>query len=83
MAHRPHAVRMYSRSTCHLCDDARAAVLQVAARAAFEFDEVLVDGDDELERRYGLRVPVVLVDGVEAFEYTVDPGRLYALVARG
>ena len=76
-----HVVRMYSRSTCHLCDDARAVVMDAAARAVFEFQEVLIDGDDELEGRYGLRVPVVLVDGVEAFEYTVDQARLRRLVA--
>ena len=77
----PHVVRMYSRSFCHLCDDARAVVMDAAARAVFEFQEVLIDGDDELEGRYGLRVPVVLVDGVEAFEYTVDQARLRRLVA--
>jgi len=76
-----HDVRMYSRSTCHLCDDARAVIARVRAGTEFDFEEVRIDGDDRLERAYGLRVPVVLVDGVEAFEYTVDAGRLHALVA--
>lgn len=52
------------------------------ARAPFRFDEVFVDGDDDLERTHGLRVPVVEVDGAEEFEFIVDPTLLRALVAR-
>ena len=74
---------MYSRTTCHLCDAARATIRAEAARSSFWFEEIHVDGDDQLERDYGLRVPVVLVDDEEAFEYHVDPGRLHALVAGG
>jgi hypothetical protein len=67
---------MYSRATCGLCDEAREAVLAVRGDVPFEFDEVLVDGDDALERAYGVRVPVVLIDGEERFELHVDPGDL-------
>jgi hypothetical protein len=80
-------VRMYSRSGCHLCDEARAAILEVmdATRALgpvdVSFDERRIDGDDALEREYGLRIPVVEVDGQEEFEYQVDPARLRALLA--
>jgi len=74
---------MYSRRTCGLCDEARARILEARGRVPFEFDEVLIDGDDTLERAYGLRVPVVVVDGEEAFELHVDPGELVALVRRG
>jgi hypothetical protein len=76
----PH-VTMYSRRTCGLCEEARAVIAAERRRTAFRFDEVFIDDDDDLERDYGLRVPVVLVDGVERFEYHVEPGRLRALVA--
>ena len=49
-------------------------------RTPFRFDEVLIDGDDQLEREYGLRVPVVEVNGSEEFEYTVEPTRLRRLL---
>jgi hypothetical protein len=71
---------MYSRRTCGLCDKARTVVLAVRERSPFEFDEVYVDGDDGLERAYGLRVPVLEVNGQDAFEYEVDPERLRVLV---
>lgn len=75
-------VLMYSRRTCGLCDEARAVIQRVGQREGFEFEEVFIDGDEDLERRYGLRVPVVLVDGAEVFEYEVDPRRLRLEVAR-
>jgi glutaredoxin len=68
-----HRVVMYSRSTCHLCDEARAVVLAERHRTDFDFEEILIDGHEELERDYGLRVPVVEVSGVEEFEFVVDP----------
>jgi hypothetical protein len=76
-----HTVVMYSRRTCGLCDEARAVIDAQRARGpSFGFREVFIDGDEDLERQYGLRVPVVEVDGREEFEYRVDHGRLAALL---
>ena len=71
---------MYSRITCGLCDRAREAILSVRAENPFEYAEVFVDGRKDLERDYGLRVPVVLVDDTEQFEIEVDPARLRTLL---
>jgi len=50
---------LYQRDDCHLCDLA----LQVLAQArAPEFDSVFIDGDAQLETRYGERVPVLRED---------------------
>ncbi|MDQ4006138.1 MAG: glutaredoxin family protein [Actinomycetota bacterium] len=73
-----HRVRLYSRRRCGLCDVARREILSVGVE--FGFEEVFIDGDDDLERAYGLRVPVVLVDGEEQFEVEVEPARLRALL---
>lgn len=72
---------MYSRARCGLCDEAREVILAVREDAPFDFEEVSVEGDHALEGEYGLRVPVVLVDGVERFEVQVPPSDLRALVA--
>jgi hypothetical protein len=74
-------VTLYSRAACGLCDEARERVLQVRAEVPFAFDEVLIDGREDLERAYGLRVPVVLVDGEERFELHVDPTQLRRVVS--
>ena len=47
---------LYQRDDCHLCDLA----LDVLAQARVpDFDSVFIDGDAELEARYGDRVPVL------------------------
>lgn len=73
-------VVMYSRARCGLCDDAREVILAVRDRHPFAFQEVSIDGHDDLEREHGLRVPVVLVDGREEFQAFVDPTALARLV---
>jgi glutaredoxin len=74
---------LYSRPGCHLCDDARAALERVRARTAFSLQEVDITTDDELHRRYLERIPVVLLNGEELFEFFVDEAaledRLYRL----
>jgi glutaredoxin len=69
-------VLMYARPGCGLCDEAREVIMAVRARTSFEYREVDVTGDDSLELEYGIRIPVVLVDGRELFEIRVDAGRL-------
>ena len=72
---------LYTRPGCHLCDVAREVVLSLRQRLGFAFDEIDIEGDDELELEYGIRIPVIEVDGEEEFEVTVDPGQLAALLA--
>jgi glutaredoxin len=74
-------VVLYSRPGCHLCDVARETILAQRERLGFDFEEIDIEGDDELELEYGIRVPVVDVDGEEAFEITVDAARLAGLVS--
>jgi glutaredoxin len=75
-----HAVRLFTRPGCHLCEDARLEILRVRDRFSFAFEEVDIEGDDDLVRDYGIRIPVVDVDGEEAFEIRVDAERLAELV---
>ena len=49
-------------------------------RPPFDLVEIDVAGDDELEREYGIRIPVVEVDGEERFEYEVDAAELASIV---
>lgn len=72
---------LYSRPGCHLCDVAREAIGAVRERIAFEFQEIDIEGDDELELDYGIRVPVVAVDAEERFEIEVDPAELERVLA--
>jgi hypothetical protein len=57
-----HAMRLtlYQRDDCKLCDE---AVALLARARAPDFESVWIDGDAELETRYGVRVPVLRDDG--------------------
>jgi glutaredoxin len=75
-----HRVVLYSRPGCHLCDVAREVLLSIRERSPFEFEEVDIERDDALELEYGIRIPVVDVDGEERFEIEVDRGELARLL---
>lgn len=47
---------LFQRDDCHLCDLALEVLAHVRAP---EFESVFIDGDDALEARYGVRVPVL------------------------
>jgi glutaredoxin len=65
-------VTLYGRPGCHLCDDARAALQRVRRTHPFQLEEVDIEADDALFKRYLERIPVVAVDGEELFELFVD-----------
>ncbi len=69
-------VVLYGKPGCCLCDEAREAVASVRASNPFELEEVDVSTDPELHRRYGERIPVVVVDGEELLEGHVHAGEL-------
>jgi len=69
-------VRIYGKPGCHLCDDARKVIHSVRADVGFQVEEVDITMDPALANRLGERIPVVEIDGKEAFEYFVDAGEL-------
>ena len=69
-------ITLVGRDGCHLCDQAREVVRDVAAEVGVGWQEVSVDDDPELLRRYAEEVPVVLVDGRRHAYWHVDRGRL-------
>jgi hypothetical protein len=73
-------VVLYGRPGCHLCDEARAVIRRVAATHPFTLRERNIEESDELLRAYLERIPVVCIDGVEAFELFVDERRFAAAV---
>jgi len=70
---------LYQRDDCHLCDLALGLLAGVRAP---EFDSVFIDGDEVLEQRYGIRVPVLRDEdrGVE-LEWPFDVEKLAEFLA--
>ena len=69
-------VTLVGAAGCHLCESARRIVERVRADISFDLEEIDITGVDELEARYRERIPVLLIDGEEAFTYFVHPDAL-------
>jgi glutaredoxin len=75
------AITLYSRPGCHLCDDMKAVVSRATAGVhGVRIDEVDISTDPALEARYGLEIPVLLVDGKKAAKYRVEETALRRLL---
>jgi glutaredoxin len=71
-------VRLLTRAGCHLCDEARTVIAAVCAETGDTFEEVDVDADPDLRRRFTDEVPETFVDGDQHDFWRVDPDRLRA-----
>jgi glutaredoxin len=65
-------VTVYGRADCHLCEDALAVLRRMGDELGFDLDEIDIEADDDLHRRYLERIPVIALDGEELFDFFVD-----------
>jgi len=72
------SVVLYTRSGCHLCDEAREVVARVAGETGTGWRELSIIDDPKLAERYWEQIPVVLVDGVQHDFWRVSEPRLRA-----
>lgn len=79
----PTRITLLVRPGCHLCDYAREALARIRAATGVSWVELDVESDPELERDYGGRVPVVLLDGAEHGYFRVEEERLLRDLAPG
>ena len=80
MSHGPatQSIVLYERAGCHLCDEVRALLDAILGQGLYK--RVDIDTDDALVLRYGFRVPVVSVDGVDRLEAPMTEGELRSLL---
>ena len=74
-------VTVYTRSGCHLCDEAKQVIESVRRRTAFDYEEFDIDSDPRLRQLYNEEVPVIAIDGKKAFKYRVTAPELLKLLA--
>ena len=73
------ALTLYSRPGCHLCDEMKAVVRRVAKSLPLTpvtIIEVDISTDPALEERYGVEIPVLLVEGRKAAKYRIGEDEL-------
>ena len=75
-------VVIYSRPGCHLCDEAKAAILSAGCSDQFVLQEINIESDEELLRKYKYDIPVILIDGIESFIHRVDASEFRSALIR-
>ncbi|HEY6191049.1 MAG TPA: glutaredoxin family protein [Bacteroidota bacterium] len=64
-------VEIFSKEDCHLCDIARASLAKLRRRHPFELRETKIREGEGLFEQMKDRVPVIHIDGREAFHFKV------------
>jgi glutaredoxin len=68
-ASRKAHVVIYSRPGCHLCDEAKLAIEAAQCRDEYTLEEINIESDPDLLERYEYDIPVITINGVEAFRH--------------
>jgi len=69
----PHALVLYSKPGCHLCEELRAELEDLRPELGYKIDEIDITQDAALFERYRYDIPVLLMDGVEVGRGRIDP----------
>ena len=66
-------VILYTRPGCHLCEEAKRAMRAADCADAYTLEEINIVTDPALLELYRTEIPVITIDGVEAFKYRLTP----------
>jgi len=75
-----HKVTIYGKKECCLCDQALEVLEKVKAIQPFDLEKIDIADNPALLAEFGQKIPVIVVDGVQAFLYRVHENRLRALL---
>jgi len=79
----PGGLVVVSREGCGLCEDMLHELAELEVSQSLPPVTVVdVDSDPDLTRQFGLKVPVLLLDGSVICHYTLNSKELLRLVAR-
>jgi glutaredoxin len=68
----PLEVTLYTRTGCHLCDEAKSHIAPVLMEFGARLREVNIDADPELRERYNMDVPVIFLGDRKVAKHRVD-----------
>lgn len=80
-ASKAHVI-IYSRPGCHLCDEAKQAIEAAQCLDEYTLDEINIESDPDLLRRYQYDIPVITINGVEAFRHRLTVQEFKLAMAR-
>jgi glutaredoxin len=80
MPSRKLLIVLYTRTGCHLCDEAEELLRMVIGPERMELTKIDVDADTGLSAQFGEWVPVIAIDGVIRFRGRISPALLRRLL---
>jgi glutaredoxin len=73
-------VLLYSKPGCHLCDLMKKQMAKADCADLYKLEEINIEGNAELLERYRHDIPVLVIDGVEAFRHRLTAGAFHAYI---
>ena len=72
-------VTFYTKAGCHLCEEMKAEIAKADCEDRYELEEINIETDESLANRYRYDIPVLMINGNEAFRHrlTADSFRDY------
>lgn len=77
-----HAVTVYSKPGCLLCDEAMEQVELARREMAFAVSEVNILSDPTLYDRYKFEIPVIAVNGRDVFRHRLTAAELLDVLGK-
>lgn len=63
---------LYSKPGCHLCEVMKAEMVKAGCAELYELEEINIESDPALLASYRNEIPILLIDGLEAFKYRLS-----------
>lgn len=65
-------VTFYTKAGCHLCEDAREMLDDIAAQIPYALTEIDIRSDLTLFEQYRYRIPVIIIDETLVIEGRIE-----------
>ena len=75
-------VILYSKPGCHLCEEMKLEMARADCAHLYEMEEINIEKDEKLSARYRYDIPVLTINGVEAFKHRLKADEFRAYVTR-
>jgi hypothetical protein len=73
---------LYTRNDCELCREMEEVIAGELAKFDARVQRIEIDGNPDLEARFGIEVPVLFVNDRKAFKYRCTPKELHKRLLR-
>ena len=73
-------VVLYTKPGCGLCEEMKAEISKAGCRGLYTLEEVNIESEPELFARYQCEIPVLFINGVEAFRHCLRADEFKAYV---